>query len=56
MFTRRHYRAIAERVRAATNADGSFDVDGFIRDLGIYFKRDNPRFDAAKFRAAAQRD
>jgi hypothetical protein len=55
-FQRRHYIAIAEMI-AAMHAD-SLDmfetamVNGFVDLLARRFKRDNPRFDADRFRAA----
>ncbi len=55
MFTRQHYKAIAEIVR-----DRTFDYHGrdyifpalLAYDLVDYFIKDNPRFDRDKFLAA----
>jgi len=54
MFTRRHYKAIAEVIRDNTYPDGicPFTVlkkDTFIEAMGNLFKWDNARFKWDKF-------
>jgi len=61
MFTKKHYKAIAEMIQTHQpndpqendychgKADGMFFLT---RDLADYFAKDNPRFDREKFLAA----
>ena len=54
MFTRQHYKAIAEIVKNAKERDfwSSFRVQALARiayDLADCFGKDNPRFDRQKF-------
>lgn len=63
MFTRQHYKVIAEIVKEAVGLDGT-ETDAWIVEharqcghqftdrLADYFAKDNPRFDRAKFLAA----
>lgn len=55
LFTKKHYKAIAEVIKKIINEEDSFtekkwekflDFDDF---LMMYFKKDNPKFDSSKF-------
>ena len=56
MFTKKHYKAIAEIVVRARKNPNLATVDGHCRqiasDLANYFATDNPRFDRDKFLSA----
>ena len=57
MFTRQHYKAIAEIVKKNTdrhdhpqfNYWDAMGTDDFCDELADYFAADNPRFDRTKF-------
>ena len=50
MFTRRHYVAIAEVLKQATEAEvGRQGLELAKVKLGLMFAADNPSFDIAKF-------
>lgn len=51
VFQHRHYKAIADLI--ATNMQGWDDRDSVVSQFAIMFERDNPRFDRARFLAAA---
>jgi hypothetical protein len=59
MFTRRHYKAIAEIIKANSTAEqtsaGNVCNDIAI-DLAKYFKKDNSRFNRQKFLDACESD
>ena len=46
MFTRQHYKAVAEMIRVAV------DKDELVDKLCVWFKEDNGRFQEDKFRDA----
>lgn len=57
MFTRQHYKAIAEIVKLCSGPDihhgyQTTHTADLVDGLADYFAQDNPRFDRAKFRAA----
>lgn len=59
MFTRKHYKAIAEIIEDTTNEEVStgvtypkIDKRSLVFKLADYFEQDNPRFDRDKFMAA----
>lgn len=57
MFTRQHYKAIAEIIKAQKDLTGVFagkqfaaqKIDDIATGLADYFAKDNPRFDRDKF-------
>jgi hypothetical protein len=52
MFTRQHYQRIAEILRRQQEATNE-DLTDVAKQLALYFKEDNPRFDRARFLRAA---
>ncbi len=61
-FQKRHYVAIAEILYGSTIVDHEpidnkkVDLDSLVRHLTVYFRNDNPLFDAEKFRKAVYGD
>ena len=53
MFTRQHYKAIAEIIKTGTYEDRSsykvIDIELLTGNLADYFAQDKPRFDRQKF-------
>ena len=56
MFTRKHYKAIAEIISERTivlgTAKGEIEKRTFVSDLAGYFQQDNPQFSQQKFLVA----
>lgn len=53
MFTKQHYEAIAEIINhVSDNGYGYIDPDTLVKELCVYFKNDNPRFDSYRFKKA----
>lgn len=60
MFTRQHYRAIAEIIKKeytrfdniCKDDEGKLAIQSIARSLADYFVDNNPRFDRQKFLAA----
>ena len=53
-MTKKDYKAIAEEVRSSTIEDerGRISKNLLVQGLSVMFAKDNPRFDAERFRVA----
>lgn len=65
MFTRKHYKAVAEIIKkhytSNSGADGTTATEQYVcrniaSDLAYYFEQNNSRFDRNKFMAACGLD
>lgn len=59
MLSRKHYKAIAEIIQTTYTYQGRDPIYGkqdyrdlLIDELSLYFRRDNPKFEVLKFKAA----
>lgn len=55
-MSKKHYQTIAEVIRTVTNRDPQitpYDIEDIADAIADMFAADNPRFDRAKFLAAA---
>ena len=56
LFQKRHYLALAQVVQSLREYGDVIHVDDVVHALIVYLSKDNPRFDARRFRdACAQR-
>jgi hypothetical protein len=59
MFTRQHYKAIAEIIAKNTESFPYFErkaipLDRLVNELARFFARDNPRFSRERFETACK--
>lgn len=56
MFSRRHYREIAEIIAAHTSKSGGVvHKRRLVEELSAFFKADNPMFDQSRFEGACNK-